>query len=99
MRVNGGSWTSVALTSYWAADFAGNWQAELGPGVVNWTFGANGALSGIAPAAFDWHEMLLPVYAAVAVLLAGLPPSAGFLAKLWLLQSLPQAASAWWTST
>lgn len=43
------------------------------------------------------HRLAL-LFVLVAVLLAGLPPSAGFLAKLWLLQSLPQAASAWWTA-
>jgi len=28
------------------ADFVGNWSATLGPGVVNWTVGSNGVLSG-----------------------------------------------------
>jgi hypothetical protein len=28
------------------SDFAGNWQAPLGPGVVNWTIASTGALTG-----------------------------------------------------
>lgn len=43
-------------------------------------------------------QRLALLFVLVAVLLAGLPPSAGFLAKLWLLQSLPLVASAWWTA-
>lgn len=43
------------------------------------------------------HRLAL-LFVLAAVLLAGLPPSAGFLAKLWLLQSLPQTASGWWTA-
>lgn len=42
----------------------------------------------------DKHLALL--FVLVAVLLAGLPPSAGFLAKLWLLQGLPVQAPGWW---
>ena len=36
------------------------------------------------------------LFAVAAILAAGLPPSAGFLAKLWLLQGLPYAAPGWW---
>ncbi|MDQ5886918.1 MAG: hypothetical protein RL210_2345 [Pseudomonadota bacterium] len=42
----------------------------------------------------DKHLALLFLLA--AVLLAGLPPSAGFLAKLWLLQGLPLQAPGLW---
>lgn len=65
------------------ADYAGAWQAQLGAGVVNWTFGSTGAISGIRTTGCTYTGQLSVQASPSAVLNAAITENcAGAVAQL-----------------